>query len=334
LVFAGLAHAACTDCHRDPHADALGPDCRKCHTTDGWLLIRGDTFDHSLTRYPLVGRHAAVTCAGCHSQERKKPDFTSCGACHADAHDGAGLARPRLVKCEDCHTVEGFRPARYPLSKHQETAFPLRGAHLATACDLCHRPLGAASYPKAADLAPVHGACTDCHQDPHKNQTVKYAADRGCVSCHTDDSWKTVSFDHGPTGFPLEGRHAGADCLACHARTGAEIPFSGAARHCAGCHQDVHRGQFADKVTDDKVTDDGQAVACDRCHVTVDWLAEKFDHDRDSRFVLKGGHEKVVCTACHRPLEEGNDRLLHFKPLATACKDCHANTPGPEGTNR
>ena len=107
------------------------------------------------------------------------------------------------------------------------------------------------------------------------------------------------------------------------------IGFFGLAGHCAGCHEDVHKGQFADKVTAD-----GQAVACDRCHVTVDWLAEKFDHERDSSFALKGGHERVACKVCHLPLETGNDRLLHFKPLPTACKDCHANDPGSEGTNR
>ncbi|MEN8006795.1 MAG: hypothetical protein ABFS42_07240 [Candidatus Krumholzibacteriota bacterium] len=329
LVFAALPHATCTDCHKDPHAGALGPDCRQCHTTEGWLVIKGDSFDHSRTRYPLLGLHAKVTCAGCHSRNRKKPDFTACNSCHGDAHDSAGLARPRLGRCEDCHTVDGFRPAEYSLAKHAETAFGLRGAHRATPCNACHKPRGAGLDPKAAELVPAHGACTDCHQDPHRGQTGKYLADRGCAACHTEDSWRVVSFDHEPTGFNLEGRHAGTACLSCHPRSEAEVPFAGAARHCAGCHEDVHRGQFADKVTAD-----GQAVACDHCHVTVDWLAEKFNHDRDSVFALKGGHERVACTVCHRPLQDGNDRLLHFKPLPTACKDCHVHVPGPGGDNR
>jgi hypothetical protein len=42
----------------------------------------------------------------------------------------------------------------------------------------------------------------------------------------------------------------------------------------------------------------------------------------------------VTCVTCHRPLEPGNDRLLHFKPLPIACKGCHVNVPGPEGDNR
>jgi len=326
LVFSSLSHGACTDCHLDPHAGTLGADCRQCHSTAGWLLIQGASFDHTKTRYPLQGRHVTVTCAGCHAQERKKPKFGACNDCHGDAHGGTVASRPRLTQCEDCHTVEGFRPARFPLARHAETAYPLTGAHQATPCDACHRPLGTGPHPRAADLTIEFASCTACHQDPHKGQTEKYTTDRGCVSCHTEESWRSVTFDHGKTGFALDGRHAAADCLACHQRSGTELPFSGAARHCAGCHKDVHKDQFADKTTAD-----GQAVACDRCHVTVDWLAEKFDHDRDSRFTLKGGHEKVACTGCHRPLESGNDRLLHFKPLPTSCKDCHTNDPGPEG---
>jgi len=329
LVFAGLSHAACTDCHRDPHAGTLGSDCRQCHSTGGWLLIQGASFDHAKTRYPLLGRHATVTCSECHAEERKKPQFASCRDCHDDAHGGEALARSHLLQCEECHTVEGFRPAQYPMVRHSETAFTLSGAHQATPCDACHRPLDSGSYPKAADLAPAHDDCKTCHKDPHQGQADKYTVERGCLSCHEENTWRSVIFDHGMTGFALEGRHAVADCLACHKRSENEVPFTGIVSHCAGCHQDIHRDQFSDKVTAD-----GQAVACDRCHDSVDWLAKKFDHDRDSRFALKGGHEKVTCVTCHRPLEPGNDRLLHFKPLPIACKGCHVNVPGPEGDNR
>lgn len=324
-VFSGLSHTTCTDCHRDPHAGTLGADCRQCHSTSGWFLIQGAAFDHSATRYPLQGRHAGVTCAGCHSQERKKPEFAACRDCHSDSHDSAGLTKPGLMICEDCHTVEGFRPARYSMEKHATTAFPLNGAHRATPCIACHQPRDAGS---SANLAPAHDACTDCHQDPHFGQADKFMAERGCRSCHDQGSWHTVDFDHGATGFALEGRHTVAVCLDCHPKTESGIGFRATPLHCAGCHQDVHRGQFAERVTAD-----GQ-VACDQCHVTVDWLAEKFNHETGSRFALKGGHERVACTGCHRPLEDGNDRLLHFKPLLTACKECHVNVEGPGGDDR
>ncbi len=329
LVFAGGSHDACTDCHRDPHAGALGPDCRQCHITDGWLLIEGAKFDHSQTRYPLQGRHAGVTCAGCHDQGRKKPAFAACRDCHTDVHGSAAAARPQLVRCEECHTVQGFRPSDFSQIRHAETAFPLVGAHRATPCDACHRPLGTGDHPRAANLIPAHGACTDCHQDPHLGHTEKFATDSGCASCHDQNSWRAVTFNHALTEFALDGRHARAACLACHPRSDAGVGFRGASRQCGVCHEDPHRGQFADKLTPD-----GQAVACGSCHVTMDWLAEKFDHDRDSRFALAGGHERVACSACHRPVEPGNDRLLHFKPLTTACKDCHSNTPPLERDDR
>lgn len=327
LVFAAKPHAACTDCHLDPHAGALGPDCRQCHVTDGWLLIQGASFDHSKTRYPLAGRHAAVTCAGCHAEGRKKPSFTNCTDCHGDTHGSATLGRPALMKCEECHTVSGFRPAGFAMARHDSTGFPLLGAHRATACDACHRPR-ASSADSAIDLVPAHDSCVACHEDPHLGHTDKYSADSGCVSCHDQNSWRSVAFDHTPTGFLLDGRHLGVDCLACHPRSESGVGFRGVTRLCGVCHQDPHKGQFSDRMTSD-----GLAVACDSCHVTVDWLAEKFDHDRDSSFALKGGHERVACQACHLPVEAGNDRLLHFKPLPTACKDCHTNVPAPGGND-
>jgi hypothetical protein len=42
----------------------------------------------------------------------------------------------------------------------------------------------------------------------------------------------------------------------------------------------------------------------------------------------------VSCKACHQPLEVGNDRLLHFKPLPVSCKNCHVNVPAPRGEDR
>jgi hypothetical protein len=328
LVFASKPHGTCTDCHGDPHAGALGPDCRQCHVTDGWFMIQGASFDHSKTRYPLFGRHASVTCAGCHGEGRKKPPFANCTDCHSDTHGSVALARPQLMKCENCHTVQGFRPAGYSLTRHDASGFPLVGAHRATPCVACHRP-GGSEGESATDLAPDYASCVACHNDPHLGHTEKYSTDTGCVSCHDQNSWRSVAFDHVPTGFILDGRHLGTDCLACHPRSESGVGFRGGTRLCGVCHEDPHRGQFSDRKTPD-----GLAVACDQCHVTVDWLAEKFDHDRDSSFALKGGHERVACRACHLPLEEGNDRLLHFKPLPMACRDCHTNVSTPGGSSR
>ncbi len=335
-VFKPQPHQNCTACHKDPHANTLGPNCTQCHTTDGWLSINGEAFDHTKTRYPLEGRHAGVSCGQCHSGGRKKPSFAACKDCHRDAHNSALLQRPRLMACETCHEVTGFQPAKYTMARHAESPFPLRGSHQATPCLACHKDgsTGASSktvYAKAIDLAPKHQACTDCHRDPHLGQTVQVknaAGQAGCVACHEEATWRTLEFDHSQTKFTLNGRHTAANCTACHKPTRKagllELAFQGAAINCAGCHDDIHGGQFAARPTTDG-QNDSQAVDCGACHVTLDWYAEKFDHETDSRFPLRGGHENVACQTCHIPRPQDDGRLVHFKPLPTDCGSCHGN---------
>jgi len=334
-VFKPLASANCTACHKDEHRGTLGPNCTKCHNTKGWLDIDGKAFDHSTTRYPLLGKHAGVICAQCHSNHNKKPLFARCQDCHRDAHNSQGLARPKLMACENCHTVAGFRPAEFTMTDHGETVFPLSGAHLATPCFSCHKPLAQGDaksvYAKAADLAPAHTACIDCHRDPHLGQTRKIqnaAGQTACLACHNTASWRSPVFDHGQTKFALQDQHAQQTCVKCHKpirRKGQlEMPFQGVSAHCAACHDDVHRGEFAPRKTAD-----GQAIDCAGCHVTVDWFAEKFDHDRDSRFALRGGHEQVACAKCHLLRPEDKGKLVIFKPLPTDCRDCHGKNPQP-----
>ena len=324
VVFKGLPFANCTDCHKDPHANALGPRCTDCHVTDGWKLIQGKGFDHDKTRYPLRGLHAKVTCGGCHQERGPKPPFAACRDCHKDEHGGAARGRPGWSACERCHTVDGYRPARFTLADHDTTTYPLRGAHRATPCALCHRPQKPA--PASAvkvDLAPPATACTDCHRDPHRWRAQTPPA---CTVCHAVATWRGPVYAHEQTRFPLTGRHEAVTCVACHkAPEGAEPPapaFGGEPTVCTGCHQDVHK----DTMT--RTAAETAGVDCARCHVTRDWLAEKFDHDRDSRFTLKGGHAQVVCRACHKA--PAGEPLVVFRPVATECVACHAVVPATQ----
>lgn len=318
--YRGVAHAACTDCHTDHHQGRLGPNCTDCHTTASWAVAGTADFDHDRTRYPLRGRHATLACDRCHGMDRPRPGFDRCIDCHKDQHEGARRNRADLQRCEDCHDVQGFRPSRYPLAKHAEAAFPLAGAHLAVACDQCHRR--SADGPVALQLA--HDDCTACHADPHGPAPQE---GRSCTGCHAVEGWRPVVFDHAVTGTVLTDAHARAACAACHAGTAPDgAPrFEATPTACAACHVDVHGGQFAT---------DGAPPACDRCHVTRDWFAERFDHERDSRFPLRGGHERVACEACHQPLEGPAARSLRFKPVATACEACHVPGTVDQGDPR
>ena len=73
-----------------------------------------------------------------------------------------------------------------------------------------------------------------------------------CSLCHEGTDWQGVradfEFDHeAETGVPLEGAHARAACLLCHNDRGPVSTF--AAQGCAGCHEDIHRGQLGQDCT-------------------------------------------------------------------------------------
>jgi hypothetical protein len=130
-----------------------------------------------------------------------------------------------------------------------------------------------------------------------------------CSLCHLGPGWHTIradfEFDHGKeTGHELEGAHRGAQCLRCHNDRGPVEVF--AARGCAGCHVDPHRGKLG--------------ASCDSCHDQRTWLAREAiaQHGR-TRFPLVGAHATVACFACHPGAQVGN-----FEGLDTACETCHA----------
>jgi hypothetical protein len=89
-VFTNLS-SACTNCHSDNHygqfeSDGI-TDCKKCHTFNNWKL---ENFDHSITRFPLDGKHENVACAACHKKTetdgivyiKYKFEDIRCEACH------------------------------------------------------------------------------------------------------------------------------------------------------------------------------------------------------------------------------------------------------------
>lgn len=59
-LYRPVAHEACASCHEDPHGGRLGADCDQCHGETSWREVATAAFDHSLTRYPLTGRHRHV----------------------------------------------------------------------------------------------------------------------------------------------------------------------------------------------------------------------------------------------------------------------------------
>lgn len=343
-----VAFKECSSCHRDPHAGRLGAACSSCHAPDSWRPQKLAGFDHDRTAYPLRGRHRGLDCAACHrAHQGYKLAHARCLDCHADAHLGQLAARTDQGRCESCHEVSGFSPARFGPDEHARTRYALAGAHLAVPCDACHKRVPPESLGRPPAGAPVLAArrpgpatrlrfastrCVDCHKDPHLGEVDKHMRTTGCETCHAVDSWRQVRFEHDQARFALSGAHARLACATCHERLEAGPPrrrlkLTGLPLTCEGCHKDPHQGQL---------TRAGVASPCERCHTTADWKATRFDHAKDSTFALDGAHIKLGCVTCHKPETQAGQKVVRYKPLRTACRDCHGGrfSGAREGTSR
>ncbi|NWG08002.1 MAG: hypothetical protein HXY35_15100 [Chloroflexi bacterium] len=296
-VFKGTP-ADCFSCHQndDPHKGTLGQDCESCHKATTWQDV---DFDHSRSVFPLIGKHVSVACENCHQDALFKNAPTDCASCHTDVHSGQ-MGR----NCADCHNPRDWKDVDF---NHSKTGFPLIGGHSGVACANCHvngRYKGTPSN------------CYACHaaKDPHGGQ---FGSE--CGSCHKPTSWKDVNFDHGKTGFPLNGGHGKVQCKACHSNG----VFKDTPRECVACHakDDAHNGQFG--------------TVCSACHDTSKWKNATFNHG-NTGFPLAGSHANVACKSCHAnntykgtpkncfACHSGKD--AHKGQFGTDCGSCHKPT--------
>lgn len=319
VKFTGLDFATCGACHEDTHRGRFGKNCERCHSTDGWRQFRQKRFDHSLTKFPLLGRHAQVACEQCHKPGRPKRGipFAKCHDCHADVHRGQLSHRPDSERCENCHSVSGFAPANFGLEDHNKSRFKLTGAHEKIACKQCHKPVRTKSGRLQTQFRFDRPNCQACHEDVHKGQFNKKNTANGCESCHGTLAWSKTHFDHDTSKFQLIGRHERVACRECH-----KMVDIGSARQrllfrpidtaCSTCHKDVHAAQFAEQ-------------QCDQCHASISWFALLFDHDQDSKFKLEGAHAQTACAKCHKWETHASVRFIRFKPIDNKCIHCHGN---------
>ncbi|HWE26326.1 MAG TPA: cytochrome C, partial [Myxococcales bacterium] len=127
--------------------------------------------------------------------------------------------------------------------------------------------------------------------------------DTRCSACHSTGDWKSVTFDHDRTGFPLRGRHSSTTCSSCHVSSDLNetIPTT-----CSGCHKDVHRGEFGTR--------------CASCHDEESWKSRfNADAHRRTNFPLNGRHALIPCEECHL-----NQRDREFTRATVDCLTCHA----------
>lgn len=292
--YRGLRFASCADCHRDPHRGQMAGTCARCHGTADWRRVErsavAGSFDHARTPFPLRGAHSQVACARCHSAPRD----------------------------ERIHLTFAAGTER-------------------------------ASFPR-----PVVRDCASCHADPHPRSYAAAGGKASCAACHgLSARWRPVSYaiaEHNRAGnFKLDGAHLATPCNACHK------PDAQPARGCASCHaaQDPHRDAFGKQACSDchdtgsfrngrmdhgrvkhlacascheaknPHRDQFTGRGCDQCHGTESYRVARFDHDK-TRFALDAAHAKAACSACHRAESDARGAsFTRYRPLRTACKDCH-----------
>jgi len=321
--FTGLKFRNCSACHTDIHRGQFGVNCTKCHSAGGWQRISQGAFNHSLTQFPLRGLHKQVACEKCHrgGDMKRKLRFANCTDCHRDAHFGQLADRKDSGRCESCHTVFGFVPAKFDVAEHGKTDFPLTGAHLAIPCIACHSEGKFAQGARGRMFDFAETTCKSCHEDVHKGQFAAQIRLGGCETCHQTSDWSDTKFDHSTSRFLLVGKHRQVQCRQCHktidAGTSSErILFKPIKTACRTCHKDPHVGQF--KLIKPKKT-------CDKCHTPSAWESLTFDHNRDALFHLNGAHEKVPCAACHKVRKGNQTAFVLFRGLDRRCIGCHGN---------
>ncbi len=313
----------CVACHRkdDKHQPSLGEACQSCHVERDWKDVA--RFDHSKTRFALLGKHQQAPCDGCHKRGPTGTRFRDaprdCIGCHRqdDKHEGTlGTA------CGDCHVERDWKTtSRFD---HQRTRFALRNAHARreVACKDCHADL--------RSFRNIDRECIACHKKDDKHEAQLGTR---CDSCHDDTRWKDARFDHAKARFPLRGRHLVVACADCH----KTLRYHDAARDCDGCHRkdDKHALKYG--------------TACESCHNTRSWKLWTFDHDRRSRFKLDGAHVQVACERCHtqpaprgRPVADVGGTCLachqrddrHDGAFGAQCERCHTTANWRQINNR
>ena len=285
----------CYGCHAsdDAHEGRSGRECESCHNPTSW---NDSSFDHGRdTDFPMEGKHQALSCGDCHSDDPFSDTLeTTCISCHRDddEHD-----RHFGENCDSCHVPDGFDVRAF--DHDRDTEHPLNGAHESIECTDCH-------VEPVFEVA-LQTACNDCHadDDPHDGQQGS-----ACRECHNESSWnEDLAFDHALTRFPLLGLHAEAECDNCHETR----IFRDAPEACIDCHED------------DDPHEDRFGADCESCHVPVDWLEWRFDHDAETGFALTGAHTSVGCDSCHR---RSLDSMAKF---GGRCADCHRSDDVHDG---
>jgi len=309
----------CFSCHEKDYVSATNPNhqqsglstnCLECHTTDpGWKPA--DFRNHDNLYFPIYsGEHKGEweSCADCHTSPENYAIF-SCTSCHEhsssdmnEEHDEVSGYVYESNACFQCHPT-GSGEGTF---NHNNSNFPLTGAHTTTDCASCH----------ANGYAGTPSNCSDCHS-PDYNQTTnpnhsQANLSTNCIQCHTTNpGWKPADFTvHDNLYFPIySGKHNGEweNCVECHTSPDNYAVFT-----CTDCHEhnstdmnDEHNG-ISGYIY--------ESTACFECHPTGSGEGA-FNHN-NSNFPLTGEHTNTDCASCH---------TNGYEDTPSDCFECHTS---------
>lgn len=319
---------------KNPHG-ALTVSCASCHGPEGWTPARVTAaFDHSKTAFALSGAHAAVSCRSCHQSLDFKSAPRDCASCHRDVHHGELGA-----DCGRCHTPRNFLDRSTMVRAHQETRFPLNGAHLALSCDQCHRPAAQGQFSfvnRASECVSCHLAAYSATTNP-THQASGFGTN--CTQCHSTVAWPSARFNHAGTAFRLTGAHTALACNQCH----GDGIYAGKATTCVSCHQGDFNGTTNPSHASLQFSTD-----CVSCHGTAAWHPAQFTaHDASYFPIYSGTHRgtwsscatchtapsdysQFTCLSCHgqRETASHHGEVGGYRYDSQACYSCHPRGGG------
>ena len=259
----GNLSTACYSCHQADFTGTTNPahvaagfptDCTICHSTTNWTT---STFNHATTAFPLTGYHLTMQCVQCHTSASTYNGSLPalCYGCHQA--DWNGTTNPNHAAagfpttCDTCHTTTGWTGATF---NHNNTPFPLTGAHTTVACNLCHINNVFAGTPTA---------CYSCHQADFTGTTNPNHVTAGwpttCTTCHTTTAWLPATLPASyHTFFPMNHGNANSVCATCHTNSADYSVFQ-----CTTCHGNNNAATFRHPNVNGYVYN---SVNCYACH--------------------------------------------------------------------
>ncbi len=220
-------------------------DCEKCHATFVQQIDEAGSKHksevaclecHAGTHPPGTEKGALIPkCSNCH-EGQPHFDLDNCLACHRNPHQPLNITFEGAVKpaCNTCHSNVVQEIDAAP-SKHTEVD-----------CSYCHDKHG--YKPDCLNCHEAHLAqqkfedCVTCHQ-VHQPRTLAYGdtvQNVHCGACHEDTR---TTLEAGAT------KHAGFQCVFCHADKHATVP------QCQDCHGAPHNAEMLSKFK-----------GCNECH--------------------------------------------------------------------